>query len=103
MDHAPDDWDFLYLNHNRLVGEYASDRFWFKPKNMPEKPGTNALANAYMLRPAGAVRMLRFQSPISYEWSNDSNMRRNFDKFSAYFLVEALVHQTGSGSVRIKR
>merc|ERR1711920_662535 len=102
LDHVPDDWDFLYLNHNLLRGWLVGDRFWLKPD--PERSvhaATNALANAYMLRPLGAARLLKFQHPISFLWSNDANMRQHFLDFTAYFLVENLVPTAHVSSVRL--
>merc|ERR1719188_408969 len=53
MKSAPTDWDMLYLNHNRLVGHKIGRGVWFAPQKKYSGVGTNALHNAYLVRPPG--------------------------------------------------
>jgi len=104
MTQVPDDWDMLYLNHNRLKGDpVPPSNTWLRPNR--ENPGkkTNALINAYLVRHAGLRRLLRFLHPINYTISFDSMMRRHFMDFQAYFLIERLVPQRNVSSVRAPR
>lgn len=100
MESVPTDWDLLYLNHNELVGEPLPGNVWLMPDEKYAGRARNALLNAYLVRPAGLARILAFQHPINYPYSNDDNLRRHFADFSAYFLIEPLVPTVG-GSVRI--
>lgn len=99
MEVVPADWDLLYLNHNRLVGVNLTGDVWLKPTEEYVGMGANALLNAYLVRPLGLERILRFQHPINYTQSNDDNLRRHFRDFNAYFLIEKLVNTHGD-SVR---
>jgi len=96
---VPKDWDLLYLNHNRLLGQNLPGDVWFKPAKEYPGMGTNALMNAYLVRPSGLERILRFQHPISFVYTNDDNLRRHFMDFNAYFMIEKLVNTRGA-SVR---
>mmetsp|Transcript_98960 Transcript_98960/g.319048 ORF Transcript_98960/g.319048 Transcript_98960/m.319048 type:complete len:362 (+) Transcript_98960:101-1186(+) len=95
MKSVPNDWDLLYLNHNKLVGHPLPNNIWFKPDITYAGGGKNALLNAYVVRPSGLKRMLRIQHPIDFLWSNDDNLRRHFMDFQAYFLIDNLVPQIG--------
>jgi len=101
LENAPSDWDVLYLNHNTLVGTKINTN-WLKPKNNPGF-GKNALLNAYVMTRAGAQRLLRFMSPITYTTCVDVRLRQHFDDFSAYFLVTPLVPTSGAPSVRVSK
>jgi GR25 family glycosyltransferase involved in LPS biosynthesis len=98
---VPADWDMLYLNHERLKGN-AVNADWLRPSScFPKCKGKNALQNAYVVRPPGLRRILKFMSPIAWiNGTKDAFMRRHFDAFQAYFLIRQLVPQAGTKSVR---
>jgi len=95
---VPSDWDLLYLNHNRLVGAVVN-KDWFtpeqKPQDLEQRRGTNALLNAYMVRPSGLKHLLAFMHPVG-QGIVDDIMRQHFYEFKAYFLRVALVKQDKS-------
>ena len=88
----PKDWDMIWLGHNKLVGEYIKNGNILIPKNNPGL-GKNALHHCYMIKKSSIDKLLNILLPINSFLPKDSKIRKNFDKFNAYFVKQNLAIQ----------
>lgn len=89
---VPQDWDMIMLGHSpRVVGDAVNSLF-VKPA-LSSPIGTNGQHHAYVVRPSGLKKVLQFMSPVSSYATSDNTLRKNFDKYNAYFLKDSMVKQ----------
>ena len=91
LQEVPDDWDMIWLGHGRLKGKKITPNV-LVPENNPGE-GLNALHHCYMIKKSSVDKFLNFIYPLDTHISKDSIIRKNFDKFNAYFIVESLAQQ----------
>lgn len=91
MNNTPNDWDFLYFDYNVFVGKKLN-KYWGIPKNNAGS-GNNAYLSCYVINKSGCKKLLDLMYPYNKNLCIDSIMRRNFDKFNAYFSSERLGRQ----------
>ena len=91
MENTPDNWDFLYFDYNKFVGKKIN-KFWGSPKNNAGM-GKNAFLSCYVINKSGCKKLLDLMYPYKQNLCIDSIMRKNFDKFNAYFSSSRLGHQ----------
>ena len=92
MAALPVDWEYAYFGRSKkhnIVGENVNE-FWLRPHNTT-KQGENALLHCCIVNGRGASKLLNFMHPITHSHCADVFMRRNFDKFNAYFYRKMLV------------
>ena len=87
----PEDWDMIWLGHGKLKGKYINDNVLI-PDNNPGI-GKNAQHHCYMIKKSSIDKLLNILLPIDSFLPKDSKIRRNFDKFNAYFVKEKLAVQ----------
>jgi len=91
LKEVPDDWDMVWLGHGKLKGKKISKNV-LVPENNPGA-GYNALHHCYMIKKNSIDKILNIIFPLKENISKDSIIRKNFDKFKAYFIVESLASQ----------
>ena len=91
LKEVPDDWDMIWLGHGKLKGRKISKNV-LVPENNPGA-GYNALHHCYMIKKSSIDKILNIIFPLKENISKDSIIRKNFDKFNAYFIVESLASQ----------
>lgn len=91
ITHLPPNWDFLYFDYNIFVGKKLN-KYWNIPKNNAGK-GKNAFLSCYIINRSGCKKLLDLMFPYKKNRAIDSIMRRNFDKFNAYFSNKHLGYQ----------
>lgn len=91
LQEVPEDWDMIWLGHGKLKGKKISKNV-LVPENNPGK-GYNSLHHCYMIKKNSIDKILNIIFPLKKNISKDSIIRKNFDKFNAYFIVESLASQ----------
>lgn len=100
IQNAPTNWDFLYFDYNQFIGNKIN-KYWGQPKNNAGS-GKNAFLSCYIIKRSGCKKLLDLMFPYKKNLCIDSIMRKNFDKFNAYFSTHRLAQQNKSfPSVRI--
>ena len=90
--YIPQNWDMVWLGHNKLVGKYIKNNRILIPQNNPGG-GKNALHHCYMIKKSSIDKLFKILLPIDSFMSKDSKIRKNFDKFNAYFVKKNLAIQ----------
>ena len=65
---------------------------WLEPENTGVR-GANALLHCSLITAKGAESLLKFMWPVNHTDCIDVYMRKNFDKFRAYFYTGDLIKQ----------
>ena len=91
LKYVPDDWDMIWLGHGKLKGEKINERV-LVPENNPGI-GKNALHHCYMIKKTSIPKFLKIFYPMKKNLPKDSIIRKNFDKFNAYFIINSLASQ----------
>ncbi len=91
LRYVPSDWDMIWLGHGRLKGEKINKHV-LVPENNPGF-ALNALHHCYMIKKTSVDKFLNFLYPLNVRSSKDNIIRKNFDKFNAYFIIDSLANQ----------
>lgn len=91
LKYVPSDWDMIWLGHGRLKGKKIN-KYVLVPENNPGF-GLNALHHCYMIKKSSIDKFLNFLYPLNVRNSKDNIIRKNFDKFNAYFIIDSLANQ----------
>lgn len=84
----PEDWDMFWLGWHKLDCEPINDLIG-KPR--PDcKRGTNSGHFAYMVRSDSVDKLKELLIPYNNRSSKDVILRKNFDRFKAYFLLKRI-------------
>ncbi|MBC8193047.1 MAG: glycosyltransferase family 25 protein [Candidatus Marinimicrobia bacterium] len=96
----PEDWDMLWLGWHKLDCEPVNDRFGTPRKT--EGKSVNSGHFAYLIKSSSVEKMKSLLLPYDNKRSKDVLLRRNFDAFGAYFLLDKIVKtpRIGFDSVR---
>ena len=81
----------IWLGHGELKGKKINERILI-PDNNPGI-GKNALHHCYMIKRTSIPKFLNIFYPMTENLPKDSIIRRNFDKFNAYFVIDSLAIQ----------
>ena len=88
----PDNWDMIWLGHGNLKGEFIDNTYC-----IPEiiKDGFyNSLHHCYLIKFSSIKKMIDILIPIEDDiLTKDNLLKRSFNKFNAYFLIENLAVQ----------
>lgn len=85
----PDDWDMLWLGWHKLDCEPIG-KFFGKPR-LNCTSGTNSGHFAYLVKSSSVPKIKNILIPYNNKSSKDVILRKNFDKFNAYFLLDKIV------------
>ena len=88
---VPTDWDMLWLGHGKLKGKYINKNI-LVPLNNPGV-GYNSEHHCYLIKKSSINKLLKILLPINSFLPKDSKIRKNFDKFNAYFVKNNLAIQ----------
>lgn len=96
----PDDWDMLWLGWHKLDCDPVNEIVGTPRKT--EGKSVNSGHFAYMIKSSSVEKMKALLLPYDNKRSKDVLLRRNFDSFGAYFLLEKIVKtpKIGFDSVR---
>jgi GR25 family glycosyltransferase involved in LPS biosynthesis len=83
---VPDDWDMLWLGWHKLACDPVN-RYVAKPAAKKRNSGHFA----YMIKASSVPKIRAILLPYSNNSSKDVILRKNFDKFNAYFLRRKIV------------
>lgn len=90
-NYVPNNWDMIWLGHNRLKGKNIN-KYVLKPQNNPGI-GCNAEHHCYLIKKSSINKILKILLPVKKFQPKDSVLRNNFDKFNAYFIIPKLAIQ----------
>ena len=97
----PDDWDMLWLGWHKLdctpVNEVLGT------PNPGEGKSVNSGHFAYLVKSASVPKMKSILLPYNGRRSKDVLLRRNFDRFGAYFLLEKIVKTPAIGFDSVRK
>ena len=88
-DQVPDDWDMLWLGWHKLDCEPVSE-FVGRPRKTTGK-SVNSGHFAYMIKSSSVEKLKALLIPYNNRNSKDLILRRKFDQFNAYFLLQKIV------------
>ena len=89
QDDIPDDWDMLWLGWHKLDCDPVNKIFGSPRKS--ERKSVNSGHFAYMIKSSSVEKMKALLLPYDNRRSKDVLLRRNFDAFKAYFLLNKIV------------
>jgi len=97
---VPEDWDMLWLGWHKLDCEPVNQHFG-RP-NKTEGKSVNSGHFAYLVRSSSVKKLISLLIPYDNRRSKDVLLRRQFDAFGAYFLLDKIVKtpRIGFDSVR---
>ncbi len=87
LDDIPDDWDMIWLGWHKINGDKYNNSFTTPIKG---KKG-NSGHYAYLIKSSSVDKLLDIVFPYNNRNSKDVILRKNFDKFNAYFLTKRIV------------
>ena len=87
-DSLPEEWDMLWLGWHKMDSQKIN-RHWGKPSNTA-RGGVNSGHFAYIIRASSVEKMKSILFPYNNRSSKDVLLRKNFDKFGAYFILKRL-------------
>jgi GR25 family glycosyltransferase involved in LPS biosynthesis len=93
LKQVPDNWDFVYLSHNKLMGDRVNKAI-LRP-TCTTRRGYNASLYCYIIRRKGIRKLRRLLIPATTE-PIDCIMRKNFHKFKAYFSYKTMAKHHGA-------
>ncbi len=85
----PDDWDMLWLGWHKLDCDPVNEIVGSPRKT--ERKSVNSGHFAYMIKSSSVEKMKALLLPYDNRRSKDVLLRRNFDAFGAYFLLNKIV------------
>jgi GR25 family glycosyltransferase involved in LPS biosynthesis len=85
------DWDMIWLGHGKLKGKLINNNI-LVPENNPG-PKFNSLHHCYLIKKSSIDKLLKILLPIDSFTPKDCKIRKNFDKFNAYFIKKSLAIQ----------
>ena len=85
----PDDWDMLWLGWHKLDCDPVNDIIGSPRKT--EGKSVNSGHFAYMIKSSSVEKLKALLLPYDNKRSKDVLLRRNFDAFKAYFLLNKIV------------
>ena len=91
LQEVPEDWDMIWLGHGKLKGDKISKNVLI-PKN-DAGPKLNSLHHCYMIKKSSIDKILNIIYPLNEPKSKDNILKKNYDKFNAYFIVNSLANQ----------
>lgn len=99
-DDVPQDWDMLWLGWHKLDCDPVNDVFGSPRKT--EGKSVNSGHFAYMVKSSSVKKLKALLLPYDNRRSKDVLLRRNFQAFGAYFLLDKIVKtpRIGFDSVR---
>ena len=91
LKYVPNDWDMIWLGHGKLKGIFINKNVLVPENN----PGVkfNSLHHCYLIKKSSIDKLLSILLPINSFLPKDSKIRKNFDKFNAYFIKNSLATQ----------
>ena len=89
-DLVPQDWDMLWLGWHKLDCKPLNEQVG-SPRLNSEKRSVNSGHFAYLIRSSSVKKMKALLLPYNNRNSKDVILRRKFDQFKAYFLLNKLV------------
>ena len=91
--YVPNDWDMIWLGHNKLVGT-SINKWVVKPINNAGR-GKNAEHHCYLIKKSSINKILNILLPMNYinKLTKDTFIRKNFHRFNAYFIRKKLALQ----------
>lgn len=98
---VPDDWDMLWLGWHKLDCDPVNT-VWGTPLKTKGK-SVNSGHFAYLIRSTSVEKMKALLLPYDNRRSKDVLLRRNFDAFGAYFLLEKIVRTPAIGFDSVRK
>lgn len=97
---VPEDWDMLWLGWHKLDCEPVNGTIG-RP-NKTQGKSVNSGHFAYLIKSSSVLKLKNLLLPYDNRRSKDVLLRRNFESFGAYFLLEKIVKtpRIGFDSVR---
>ena len=89
--HVPSDWDIIWGGYNHLWGKGINE-YIVKPYRNT-RYGYNTQQHCYLIKKASIDKMINILLPKNNVYSKDGNLRENFHKFNAYFIIDKLAIQ----------
>lgn len=89
--HVPDDWDIIWAGYNNIWGKKVNE-YVAKPYN-GSRYGYNTNQHCYLIKKTSIDKIIRILLPKDNIYSKDGNLRANFHKFNAYFIIDKLAIQ----------
>nr|QDY51825.1 glycosyltransferase family 25 [Mimiviridae sp. ChoanoV1] len=91
IKYVPNDWDMIWLGHGKLKGNFINNNV-LVPENNPGLK-FNSLHHCYLIKKNSIDKLLKILLPIDSFTPKDCKIRKNFDKFNAYFIKNSFAIQ----------